>query len=93
MNRTTFLKVAICFLSVLTVYSCKKNNNSPSVVYDQTKLSDLFSDLKSTPQSFTVTAGAAQTILGAGAPKSHFMPTHLKDASGNVITSGTINIS
>lgn len=57
-----------------------------------TDLTGLFTEIEETPQSFSVTAGVDATIVGSRGTIITFDPTSFKDASGNVITSGTINI-
>lgn len=94
MKKTFNVLVAICV--VLTVLSgCKKedyHNNNPATNTDAIKLKQLFTSLKPTPQVFTVTAGTSQTILASGGTKIKFYPNSFKDASGNIITSGTVNV-
>ncbi|WP_133162577.1 hypothetical protein [Flavipsychrobacter stenotrophus] len=95
MKRSVNIVIALCVAIVL--YSgCKKedyHNNTPVVVVpDKTKLYQLFSSLRGTPQTFTVTAGTYQTVTASGGTKLKFYPNSFKDASGNIITSGTVTL-
>jgi hypothetical protein len=65
---------------------------TPTASYSKKNLNKLFSALKSTPQSFTVTAGTYRTVVGAAGTILKFYPNSFKDASGTIITSGTITI-
>ena len=52
----------------------------------------MFQNMVETPETFTVTAGTYQTITGGRGTVIGFNPQSFKDASGNIISSGTINI-
>src|ERR1700748_2152124 len=67
----------------------KKNTVNPT---DANTIQSMFQQLAETPQSFTVTAGTSQTITGARGTVIRFNPQSFKDASGNIIASGSINI-
>ncbi len=78
--------------------SCKKPDETPSTPTDtpvavvKTGAAAKFAPLKSPVQNFTVTAGVAKKIKGAQGTILSFYPNSFKDAAGNPITSGTINI-
>jgi hypothetical protein len=89
MNRLTLL--AACCLA-LSLTNCKKTNDNASTPSSTTELNRLYSALKSTPQSFTVTAGSATKIYGAKGTIISFYPNSFKDKNGAVISSGTVNV-
>jgi hypothetical protein len=102
MKRHLYL-LAISLFSMLAIASCtkdmspdpieeKEKYNAGNVTGSKTKLNALFAEFRSTPQSFTVTAGTNQTITGAEGTVLTFYPHSFKDAQGNIITSGTISI-
>ncbi len=70
--------------------SCKRANTS--ITPGNPSLNQLFSALRSTPQTFSVTAGRDTIIYGANGTMLHFYVNSFKDDSGNTITSGIINI-
>jgi len=66
---------------------------APTYTYaNKTNLNKLFAPIRSTPQSFSVTAGASHKVTGSKGTVLSFYPNSFKDANGNIITSGTINI-
>jgi hypothetical protein len=67
----------------------KKNTVNPT---DGNTIQSMFQQLAETPQSFTVTAGTSQSITGVRGTIITFNPQSFKDASGNIITSGSVNI-
>jgi len=72
-------------------------NGQPPVTYPgsgaaSATLRSLFKELRSTPQTLTTTAGISSTIYGTKGTRITFYPNSFKDASGNIITSGTIVI-
>jgi hypothetical protein len=90
MKSTLLSLIGICLIALTTMLCCKKKSSNPT--YNQSNLNQLFSGLRSTPQSFTVTAGASQTVVGANGTVLNFYPNSFKNASGTIITSGTINL-
>ncbi len=75
--------------------SCKKtdyNNSSTIIPAGSNNIATLFAALRPASQSFTVTAGTYQTITTTSGSKVSFYPNTFKDASGHIITSGTVNI-
>lgn len=65
----------------------------PSVAAnDLSHLSQLFSVFKSAPQTFTVTAGQYYRVWGVQGTMLRFYPNSFRDAAGNVITAGTVEI-
>jgi hypothetical protein len=68
------------------------NNNNNPPTYSKTGLNTLFAGLKSTPQTFTVTAGTYSTKFGAEGTVLKFYPNSFKNGSGQVISNGTVTI-
>jgi hypothetical protein len=90
MKKQLLLGATLFFGCILTIVSCKKD---PVPITDKVNtINSLFQELKSTPQTFTVTAGTQQTITGARGTKITFNPQSFKDLSGNIITGGSIKI-
>lgn len=91
LTRHTIL-LASC-TALLLADSCKKPENT-STLETVTTNSDLstFDALRSTPQTFSVTAGTAKSLLGAAGTYLRFYPNSFKDKNGNIITSGTVNL-
>ena len=85
-----------CLAAMLFTASCKKGGYNSQVITtansDETKLNALFSGLRSTPQNMAVTAGFTQTVYAGNGTKLTFYPNSFKDANGNVIRKGIINI-
>ena len=90
MKRIYLVMALFCTTAVIVAISCKKKKTTTT--YDSTNLNKLFSDLKTAPQSFTVQAGRDTVIVGHDSTLIRFYPNSFKDAAGNIITSGTINI-
>ncbi len=81
----------------LLVASCTKKNDNISEptnvgVYDKTKLNSLFAAFRYTPQQFTINAGTQQVVRGQKGTKLTFYPNTFKDAAGNPIASGNIDV-
>lgn len=90
MKKQLLFGATLFFGCMLTIVSCKKD---PVPITEKVNtINSLFQELKSTPQTFTVTAGTQQTIKGAKGTKITFNPQSFKNASGTVITSGSIKI-
>ena len=96
MNRAYRSLLLLCLAAMLFTTSCHKSGyNSPAVTSadsDETRLNQLFSGLRSTPQHIAVTAGFSQTVYAGNGTKLTFYPNSFKDNSGNVIRKGIINI-
>ncbi len=88
--RRKLIPASLLFIGTLAfgLSACNKDDDSDP----QLSIKTLFDGLRSTPQTFTVTAGSAQTITGAKGTKITFDPQSFKNEAGNTITSGTINI-
>ncbi len=93
MKRAFFLSLLALTtgLIVSSNFSCTKSYDSTGAPTKQS-LNQLFSDLKSTPEHFEVTAGIDTLITGQGGTKLRFYPTSFKDASGQIITSGKVDV-
>lgn len=85
-------------LSVLTACalllsaSCGKQYNSKPN-YNKAGLNALFKELRSKEQHFVVTAGTTVHISGKEGTSLVFSPTSFKDAAGNIITSGMVDVT
>ena len=85
-------------LSILSVYcivftfmlSCTKSYNPSSVVNVKQSPNQLFSALRYTPQTLSVTAGRDTIIFGAKGTMFHFYTYSFTNAAGTVLTSGTV---
>lgn len=77
---------------ILVLSSCKKEDVTLDNGTNQYTLKQLFTYLKSTPQTFMVTAGTDQTVTGDKGTLLVFNPQSFKDASGNIISSGMVMI-
>lgn len=77
---------------ILSLSSCKKDDITLNPGNNEYTLKQLFTYLKSTPQTFMVTAGTSQTITGAKGTLLMFNPQSFKDGSGNIISSGMVTI-
>ncbi len=84
--------IAFCLSFALLIACSKKQNDSVPSVNDKTKLNSLFAAFRDAPQSFSVTPGILQTVKGNKGTKLTFYPNSFRDADGNVITTGTINL-
>lgn len=80
---------AVC-AAALIIFGCNKDYNP---IPAKTSLNTIFAELRVTPQHYTVQAGTETTVTTTGGSKLHFSPTSFKDKNGNIITSGTVNIS
>lgn len=76
--------------AAIFIAGCNKNY---SPIPTTTSLNTLFAELRVTPQQYNVQAGTETTVTTTGGTKMHFSPTSFKDKGGNVITSGTVNVS
>ncbi|MFT4061564.1 MAG: hypothetical protein QM642_04320 [Edaphocola sp.] len=94
MQAKTSLITTIAFIATAGLYGCSKNNDAPinTTTNDAALINALFDSLKSTPQSFQVTAGTYATITGEDGTIVTFNPSSFKTAAGTVITSGIIDI-
>ena len=103
MRRTFRILIAIYVMVIIAIAACKKTEKTTNTIVtpvttynygtDKTQLNQLFSAIRPVAQTFSVAAGTTQTIIAAGGTKLTFYPTSFKNASGSVISSGTINIA
>ena len=93
MTRTLLITLVFAFGASVTLVNCKKKDQNTAPP-DITKVSSamMFSELSNKPQTFTVTAGRDEVILGKDSTIVHFYPYSFKDAAGNILNSGTITI-
>ena len=89
MRRNHLFQLALSFYVVAGFFACSKSYNSKGVIVSQAQL---FSQLKSTPQTFSVRAGKDTVIAGAEGTSVHFYTNSFKDAGGNIITSGSVSV-
>ncbi len=89
--KKKYILFAAFVTGTLVWYSCKKTEQ-PAESNDISGKNALFSDLRYTPQRFTVEAGRDTVILGADSTVLHFYTNSFKDASGNIVSSGNIGI-
>lgn len=86
------LMTPLIMLGLAIGFSACSDNNKDPVPAGTTSLGSMYQALKETPQNFAVAAGAFQTITGARGTIITFNPQSFKDASGNIISSGTVDI-
>jgi len=79
---------AACF----TFSACNKEDKVLDPGNNIMTINSLFANLKSLPQTFTVTAGTTQSIRGSKGTILTFHPQSFKNASGNIISGGTVTI-
>lgn len=60
---------------------------------DRSAVHGLMAPLRSTPQTFTVTAGTSSRIIGAKGTVVRFYPSSFKNAAGATVTSGSVQVS
>ena len=77
-------------LSAFSITGCKKdrNNNNNNNDPQASQLNELFKQLKSQPQTFTVKSGEYVTIQGAGGTVIKFHPESFVDKDNNYVVSG-----
>jgi len=85
------LRLPLIVLGMATGFAACKDDYKAQPANTQT-IQALFQELKETPQAFTVSAGTSGQITGARGTVIRFNPQSFKDAGGNIITSGIINI-
>ncbi len=71
-------------------FSAPPNIAGPST--DKTKLNSLFAEFRSTPETLSVPAGVLATVTGSQGTKLTFYPNAFKEAAGNTIITGTIDL-
>lgn len=81
-------------IAIIIAISCKKNTDNTSTLQPAPlPLNQLFADLRSLPQVITVKAGRDTMVFGSQGTMLHFYPYSFKNASGAIITSGTIDLT
>jgi hypothetical protein len=94
MRKKNLLIATLLFLgSSISFIACNKENVSNPNNNNTAHLKGLFQNLKQTPQAFTIEAGTHQTITGAKGTLIQFNPNSFKDVNGNIISSGTLQVS
>lgn len=78
-------------LGTLAWFSCKKTEKQEEN-NDISGKNALFSDLRYTPQRFTVEAGVDTTIFGADSTMIRFYSYSFRDANDNIITAGKVGV-
>jgi len=96
MISTSYVVRAFSACILIVLAACTKPHETPTPTpvapTDKTKLNSLFSVFRSKPQNFTVPAGINYTLKGEKGTRLVFYPTSFRDANGNVISSGNINV-
>ena len=87
MKKALLSLTLIGIIALITVLSCKKTKSNSGATQS---FNQLFSGLRTTPQSFSVTAGRDTIVYGTGGTMLHFYTNSFKDAGGNIITTGTV---
>ncbi|MDR3681984.1 MAG: hypothetical protein P4L41_18580 [Flavipsychrobacter sp.] len=95
--KNSFLFIAIVSVTLfIAIISCKKttypNYTPPGSTTVTPSLNQLFAPLRSTPQSIYVVAGRDTVVYGTNGTMLHFYANSFKDAMGNVIPNGIINL-
>lgn len=90
MKNLIRLGIASSLISLIIVQSCKKTTDTVSD--DLTQLNKKFAAIRTTPQTLSVTAGRDTVVFGKDSTMLHFYTNSFKDAAGNIITSGTVNL-
>ena len=91
MKKAIFPVALLAIIAIALIVSCKKTNNSQ--IAGTQSLNQLFAGLRSAPQNFSVTAGRDTVVYGNKGTKLHFYTNSFQDATGTIITSGTIYLS
>ena len=86
-----YVMSAVLFSVIVMIFtvSCKKPYNSGGTTQSRNQL---FSSLRYVPQIFSVTAGRDTVILCNKGTLLHFYAKSFKDADGNILSGGTINL-
>ena len=94
MLKRKLLSASLLFLgtAMILLSSCKKDDITLTPGNNDYTLKQLFTYLKTTPQTLLVTAGTNQTVTGNKGTILMFHPQSFKDAAGNIITSGLVTI-
>jgi len=93
MKRVLLPMALLGMIALCTVLSCKKTETKITPVTPVPSLNTLFSGFRYTPQSFTVAAGKDVTVFGTvHGTVLHFYPNSFRNAKGEVITSGSIDL-
>lgn len=105
MKKLYVITIAV-LLATLAISACRKKENGTGIIKTQptttnptntytgfAEINSLIGSLKPAAQTFGVTAGIRQTIVTVKGSRLIFYPNSFKDAAGNIITSGTIDIS
>jgi hypothetical protein len=87
------LMTPLIILGMAIGFGACSDDKNPTPANETKSIASLYQSLKETPQGFTVNAGAWQSITGARGTIIRFNPQSFKDASGNIITAGTVNIA
>ncbi len=85
------IPIILCVLSIIglaAVVSCHKTPNVATPINS----GQIFSSLRTAPQTLSVTAGRDTTVYAASGTMLHFYPNSFKSSTGNIITSGLIAI-
>ncbi len=96
MNRAYTYLLVFCSIAVLFATSCKKAAYNSSAVAsvntDESKLNQLFSGFRATPQNIAVDAGSSHVVYCLNGTRLAFYPNSFKDKNGATIPKGKINL-
>ncbi len=88
MKRIPLILAALSLAGFAAVVSCHKTNNVATPI----NTNQVFSSLRSSAQTLSVTAGMDTTVYAANGTMLHFYANSFKSSTGNIITSGPISI-
>lgn len=91
MKKNLIKLLALLSLPVLAI-SCNNDKDRDQNNEDISGLTQLYNDLKATPQEFTITAGSTTNITGELGTVIKFYPHSFKDKNGNIVNNGTIKV-
>ncbi len=92
MSTKKLLAPLLLLTLVAGLLGCSKDDASLGNSSQIFTLKKLFENLATPPQVFMVAAGQNQTITGSSGTRITFNPQSFKNASGGIISSGTIKI-
>ena len=87
MKKYAGIRFLLALAVVGSAMSCSKSYNAGNK-----SLNQLFSGIRPASQQLTVIAGQDALVYGTLGTKLHFYANSFKDANGNIITGGTVNL-
>ena len=92
MKKPVVVVAGLSMLAIMIIASCTKNYTSSGTISVPMPINQLFAGLRTTPQSINVTAGRDTVVYGAQGTRLHFYVNSFKDATGHILTTGTVNL-